>query len=118
MSDGLRLFLQLAANILGAGFVTIVGASQLGEYFVDKHVRHIFAALAWFVLVPVLILRMAGVAKLLDAQIVADGAAIGWALCLLLAMGWGLLRLWEKKREHNARQRVLADVQPERVDNG
>jgi len=115
LSDGVRIFLQLAANILGCGFVTVVGAAQLGEYFMDRHWRHIFAALAWFVLVPVLILRTAGVPKkpLLDPQIIADGVAIGWALCLLLGLCWGIARIWERKRERQALRRLQVDVREE-----
>lgn len=116
MSDSDRLMLQLAANILGAGFVTIVGFSQFGEYSVDHRLRHIAAAIAWWVLVPVLILRTAGVMKppLLDPQLIMDGAAIGWAVCLVFGMMWGILRLAERKNERAARRRLGLDMKDER----
>lgn len=116
MSDMLRLVFQLVANILGAGFVTIVGFSQFGDFLTDKKPRHLAAALAWWVLVPVLILRVAGVMKppLLDTQTIMDGAAIGWAICLSLGMCWGVLRMTEKARERAARRRLGLDATNER----
>ena len=111
MSDSLRLFLQYAANILGVGFVIVMTFSQLGDYFADHRPRHIFAALAWLVLAPVLILRTAGVSEppRIDPQVIADGAAIGWALCLFFALCWGGMKLYEKRQEQAARQRLGLD---------
>lgn len=115
MSDELRLIFQLATNILGAGFVVIVGFSQFGEYLVDRKMRHIAAALAWWILVPVFVLRTAGVMKppLLPTQTIMDGAAIGWMVCLLFAMTWGILRMTEKQRERAARRRLGLDTKNE-----
>lgn len=122
MSDNVRLIWQLLGNIGGAGFVIILGFAQLADYLTDRKPRRLAAACAWFVLVPVLILRTAGVVKppLLDPQVIADGAAIGWALCLLFGMVWGILRLFEKRREQAARRKlgIEADTSvPERKDD-
>lgn len=116
MSDENRLILQLTANILGAGFVTILAFAQFGEFLVDHKWRHIAAALAWLVMMPVFILRTAGVMKppALDPQTIADGAAIGWAVCLVFGMCWGVLRMVERSREAAARQRLGLDTKDER----
>lgn len=108
ISDNLRIFLQLAANILGAGFVIFIGAAQLGEYFVDRRIRHIFAAMGWFVLVPIFVLRTMGVIDppLLAQEVIADGVTIGWAVALLFGMTWAALRSWENYRAYQARQRL------------
>lgn len=116
MNDNLRTIIQLAVNILGVGFVIIVGFSQLGDFFADRKPRHLCAALAWFVLVPVLVLRTANVVKppLLDPQTIADGAAIGWGIVLVMGICWGILRLLERRREHDALRRISAEVVAER----
>lgn len=108
MSEQLRIFLQYAGNILGAGFVVVVAFAQLADYFSDRKARHLVATLAWLMLVPVFILRTAGIPEppLLDEQIIADYAAIGWALTLLLGMTWGVLLLVEKRHEAAARYKL------------
>lgn len=112
MSDENRLILQLTANILGAGFVTILAFAQFGEFLVDRRWRHIFAGLAWLVLMPVFILRTAGFMQppALDPQTVADGAAIGWAVCLVFGVLWAVLRIFEKRNEDAARRRLGLDT--------
>lgn len=116
MSESNRLILQLVTNILVAGFATIFGFAQFGEYLTDRRLRHIAAAIAWWVLVPVFILRTAGVMKppLLDTQTIMDGAAIGWAVALVFGVMWGVLRLTEKRREAAARRRLGLDTKDER----
>jgi len=119
MTDDYRLMMQLVTNIIAAGFVIVIGFSQLADFLTDKKPRHVAAALAWFVLVPVLILRMANLLKPppFSPQTIQDGAAIGWAICLLLGMTWGLLRLREKRREREVRARLTSQTEKEREWN-
>lgn len=111
MSESLRLTLQLISNVLGVGFVIIIGASQFGEFLADHRLRHIAAALAWWILVPILVLRTAGTVKppLLDPQLIMDGMIIGWIICLFFGMIWGILRLFDRKKEAAARERLGLD---------
>lgn len=115
MSESVRLIWQLLGNIGGAGFVIILGFAQLADYFTDRKARHLAAALAWLTLVPVFVLRTAGIPEppLIDPLVIADWTAIGWALCLLMGMVWGLLRLAEKKREAAALRKLGLEVEKE-----
>lgn len=116
MSEGVRLFVQLAGNIIGAGFAVVMGFSQLADFFSDRSHRHLLAALAWFVLAFVFILRTAGVPdpKLLDPQFIADWTAIGWACAELLGVAWAVWRLLEKRAEWAARHRLGLNAKPEK----
>jgi hypothetical protein len=118
VTDDNRVILQLVANILGAGFVTVLAFAQFGEYFTDHHWRHIFAALAWFVLMPVFVLRTAGFTKppLLDPQLVMDWTSIGWAVSLIFGILWGVLRIIEKRNDDAARKRLGFDTKDEGED--
>lgn len=116
MSDFDRPIWQLLGNIGGVAFVIIVGFSQLADYLTDRKARHLFAALAWFVLVPVLVLRTAAIPDppLIDPVIIADWVSVGWVLTLALGLTWGLLRLFEKRREAAARRKLGIEPEPER----
>jgi hypothetical protein len=115
VTDENRVILQLTVNILGAGFVTVLAFAQFGEYFADHHLRHIFAALAWFVLMPVFVLRTAGfmTPPLIDPQLVMDWASIGWAVSLVFGVIWGVLRIVEKRNDDAARKRLGLDKNDE-----
>lgn len=116
MSESARLIWQLAANIGGAGFVLFMAFTQIADYLTEGKARHLVAALAWFVLLPVLVLRTAGIPEppLLDRQLIADWAAIGWATTLLLAMVWAIWLSFEKRHAHRLRREL--GIEPERKD--
>lgn len=112
MNDDRRLVWQLVANIGGVGFVIFMAFTQLADFLTERKPRHLVAALAWFVLFPILVLRTAAIPDppLLDQQFIADRAAIGWATTLLLAMVWAIW-LWFEKR-HAAKLRKELGLEP------
>lgn len=116
MSDEVRLIWQLAANIGGAGFVVFMAFTQIADFLTDGKYRHLVAALAWFVVFPILVLRTAGIPDppLLDPQFIADWAAIGWATTLLLAMVWAIWLSFEKRHAHRLRREL--GIEPEKKD--
>lgn len=108
MSGDLRFIIQVSANIFAAGFFVILGFSQFAEFVIDRHLRHVCGALAWWLLVPIMILRTAVLSKppLLDPTLVMDWSIIFWLLCLLCGTAWGIMRMMEKRREYHARRRL------------
>lgn len=111
MSEAERMYVQYLVNIGGAGFVIVMGFTQLADYFTDRKARHLIATAAWLVLSVVFILRTAGVPDppLIDAQIIADWTAIGWACAELLGLCWGVLRLFEKRAQSRAQRKLGLD---------